>query len=72
MGWKKITLSEYFAWYSADHKVVNTKVGQDAKGPYLEVELDGPCKLKHRARASMDMRKDFEFWIYYQHSEEEV
>lgn len=70
MSWKKITSTEYFAWYTVNHKVVKSEPGRDAKGGYLDVELDGPCRLKHRTRASMELR-DCEFWIFYQHQDKE-
>jgi len=70
MSWVKITPAEYFAWQTADHEVVHTEIGQDKKGRFMEVELDGPCRLKHRLRPSMELR-DCEFWIFYQHQLEE-
>ena len=59
--WKKVTAEEYLNLQTADHKVVDTQAGQDESGLYLDVELDGPCRLKHRLRPSMTI-KDYSFW----------
>jgi hypothetical protein len=60
--WKKISMGEYMALYTTDHKVTKVEEGQDEFGRYMDTELDGPCKLKHRTRPSMKMTRDFEFW----------